>query len=229
MNKKGMVLIFAIFVVLIMTGCASAPMNVLTPPADYATSCKELGEGEGTGSGFLFLHLIPIGINGRLVEAYQQAINSKGGTHLVNPSVKDYWYWVYIGQINTTKVKGKVINCQTAFAPSPITSSREGAPLGGPFLGPKLKDYYSILWPMIKEKWQFSKNPPREMVGIEATIVIVIGREGRVQKAWFEKKSGNDLFDDEAMRAIKSAEPFPPLPQELVNDTLKVGIRFYAE
>jgi hypothetical protein len=104
-----------ILVLIILTGliigCASSPMKVLTPPANYVTSCKDLGDGEGTGSGFLFLHLVPLGINGRLVEAYQQAINSKGGTHLLNPSVKDYWYWVYIGQINTTTVNGKVIKC----------------------------------------------------------------------------------------------------------------------
>jgi hypothetical protein len=109
-NMKRIILALIALTSLIV-GCASAPMNVLTPPADYVTSCQILGEGEGTGTGFLFLHLIPIGINGRLVEAYQQAINSKGGSHLVNPSVKDYWYWVYIGQINTTKVNGKVIKC----------------------------------------------------------------------------------------------------------------------
>jgi len=95
----------------LLIGCASAPMNVLTPPVDYATSCKDLGDAEGVGSGFLFLHFIPLGINGRLVEAYQQAINSKGGTHLVNPAIKDYWYWIYIGNINTTKVTGRVIKC----------------------------------------------------------------------------------------------------------------------
>ncbi len=102
-----------VFLVMVgLMGCASAPMNVLTPPENYATKCKELGEAEGVGSGFLFLHLIPLGINGRLVEAYRLAIDSKGGTHLVNASIKDYWYYIYIGQINTTKVKGMVIKCE---------------------------------------------------------------------------------------------------------------------
>jgi hypothetical protein len=93
-NMKRIILALIALTSLIV-GCASAPMNVLTPPVDYATSCKELGEGEGTGSGFLFLHVIPIGVNDRLVGAYQQAVNSKGGTHLVNPAVQDYWYYIY--------------------------------------------------------------------------------------------------------------------------------------
>ena len=95
----------------LIIGCASAPMKVLTPPINYATACEELEEGEGSGAGFLFLHLIPMGSNERLVKAYEQAVNSKGGTHLLNPEVKDYWYYVYIGQIKITKVKGKVIKC----------------------------------------------------------------------------------------------------------------------
>ena len=95
----------------LIIGCASAPMKVSTPPINYATRCEELEEGEGSAGGFLFLHLIPMGSNERLVQAYEKAVNSKGGTHLVNPEIKDYWYYAYIGQIKITTVKGKVIKC----------------------------------------------------------------------------------------------------------------------
>jgi outer membrane biosynthesis protein TonB len=32
-----------------------------------------------------------------------------------------------------------------------------------------------------------------------------------------------------AMRAIKKAEPLPPIPKELGEDTLEIGIRFFPD
>jgi len=57
----------------------------------------------------------------------------------------------------------------------------------------------------------------------------VIDKGGKLQKSWFEKKSGNALYDQMAMRAIRKAEPFPPIPKELGEDSLEIGIRFYPE
>jgi outer membrane biosynthesis protein TonB len=47
-----------------------------------------------------------------------------------------------------------------------------------------------------------------------------------VQKSWFEKKSGNDAYDQMAMRAIKKAEPLPPFLKGMSGNTTAVGIRF---
>jgi colicin import membrane protein/protein TonB len=46
---------------------------------------------------------------------------------------------------------------------------------------------------------------------------------------WYEKRSGNVLFDDMAWRAIYKAEPFPPFPSEIKGDTLEIGIRFMPD
>ena len=105
----------------------------------------------------------------------------------------------------------------TSSTPKPSEVRRE-------FAGPKLDEYHAALWPKIKEKWQ-----PTQSIGLEATIVVVIGRDGEVKQVWFEKNSGNRLYDEEAMAAIRKAEPFPPLPIDLNSDTLRVGIRFYKD
>jgi len=60
-------------------------------------------------------------------------------------------------------------------------------------------------------------------------IVVVIEKNGKVQKTWFEKKSGNSLYDQMAMRSIRKAEPFPPVPKELEDTPLEIGVRFYPE
>jgi colicin import membrane protein len=42
----------------------------------------------------------------------------------------------------------------------------------------------------------------------------------------FEKRSGNHYLDDSAMRAIKKANPLPPLPDVFRDEYLEIGIRF---
>ncbi len=64
---------------------------------------------------------------------------------------------------------------------------------------------------------------------METVIVLIIEKDGRIQKLWFEKKSGNELYDQMAMRAIKKAEPLPPIPNELNENTLEFGIRFFPD
>jgi TonB family protein len=93
----------------------------------------------------------------------------------------------------------------------------------------KLNNYYSLIWAKIKEGWTLPEDLPKGGVDLEAIIVLVIDKGGRLQKSWFEKKSGNTLYDQMAMRAIRRAEPFPPFPKELGDDPLEIGIRFYPD
>ena len=86
--------------------------------------------------------------------------------------------------------------------------------------------YYSLIWAKIKEEWTLPQNLLKEEANLETIIVIVIERNGKIQKSWFEKKSGNALYDQMAMRALKKAEPLPPVPKELGEDPLEVGLRF---
>jgi colicin import membrane protein len=78
----------------------------------------------------------------------------------------------------------------------------------------------------IKQEWALPQNFPKGKSQLEAIIVIIIERDGRVQKAWFEKKSGNAAYDQMAMRAIKKAEPLPPFLKGMTENTTAVGIRF---
>ena len=104
-----------------------------------------------------------------------------------------------------------------------------GSPWGSSLLESKLNDYYSLIWTKIKDGWTLPENLPKEKADLEAIIVVVIEGGGKLQKAWFEKKSGNALYDQMAMRAIRRAEPFPPIPKELGDDNLEIGIRFYPD
>jgi TonB family protein len=112
--------------------------------------------------------------------------------------------------------------------------SPTGSPWGSPFGGSsalqsKLDEYYSRIWEKIKEEWTLPGDLLKGKTGLEAIIVITINRDGKIQKPWFEKRSGNTLYDQSAMRAIKKADPLPPIPKEFSDSTFEIGIRFYPE
>jgi TolA protein len=104
-----------------------------------------------------------------------------------------------------------------------------GSPLGGFALQSKLDEYYNTIWEKIKKEWTLPGGLPKGKSSLETVIVIVIEREGRIQKSWFEKKSGNALYDQSAMRAIKKADPLPSIPKEFSDNTFEIGIRFFPE
>ncbi len=93
----------------------------------------------------------------------------------------------------------------------------------------KLNEYYGRIWAKVKQSWTIPENLLKETIDLETVIVVIIEPDGRVQKWWFEKKSGDDVYDQMAVRAIKKAEPLPPIPKELNEKTLEVGIRFYPD
>jgi len=107
--------------------------------------------------------------------------------------------------------------------------STGGSPWGSSVLASQLNDYYNRVWVKIKEAWTLPENLPKGEVDLETTIVVIIDREGKVQKSWFEKRSGNALYDQMAMRAIMKAEPFPPIPKEFSDKTFEIGFRFHPE
>jgi TonB family protein len=104
-----------------------------------------------------------------------------------------------------------------------------GSPFGGSALQSKLDEYYNTIWEKIKREWTLPGDLPKGKAGLETVVVIVIEREGRIQKSWFEKRSGNALYDQSAMRAIKKADPLPPIPKEFSDNTFEIGIRFFPE
>ena len=112
--------------------------------------------------------------------------------------------------------------------------SPTGSPWGSPFGGSsalqsKLDEYYSTIWERIKKEWTLPGDLTKGKAELETIIIIVIERDGKIQKSWFEKRSGNVLYDQSAMRAIKKADPLPPIPKEFSDNTFEIGIRFYPE
>lgn len=113
---------------------------------------------------------------------------------------------------------------QTKSAPEK-TAGSVSQPGGGETIG-QLNAYYALIWSRIKGSWAFISPSPGEV--LETVIDVTILRSGAVTEVNFEKRSGNRFFDESAMKAIRKASPFPPLPMAIGETSIQVGIRFHS-
>ncbi len=87
-----------------------------------------------------------------------------------------------------------------------------------PLYGALIEKRISALW-----------SPPPLIVGLEGKETIVsfqLSRSGRIQDVQIEKSSGNNFYDQAALRAIYEADPLPPWPQGFHEISLKIYFRF---
>ncbi len=91
----------------------------------------------------------------------------------------------------------------------------------------KINVYYAMIWSRIKRGWALPQGIlPGDV--LETVIDVTILRNGAVTEVNFEKRSGNRFFDESALKAIRKASPFPPLPAWIGEASLGVGIRFHS-
>lgn len=84
--------------------------------------------------------------------------------------------------------------------------------------------YYMTVFNKIQSAWVLPSYYEHEKT--MAIVEITIRADGRIVSTRFEKKSGNAEFDRSVMRAIKKANPLPPLPAGINEPLLTLGIRF---
>jgi colicin import membrane protein len=100
-------------------------------------------------------------------------------------------------------------------------------PAGDADLNAKINAYYAMIWSRIKRGWALPQGIlPGDV--LETVIDVTILRNGAVTEVNFEKRSGSRFFDESALKAIRKASPFPPLPAGISEASLGVGIRFHS-
>ncbi len=90
----------------------------------------------------------------------------------------------------------------------------------------KHKLYYNLIWQRIRSVWVLPEEVLRGKKNLETIIAIRISKDGQIEEIYFEKKSGNPHLDESCLRAIKKANPLPPLPPGMEGDKLDLGVRF---
>ena len=110
---------------------------------------------------------------------------------------------------------------------APENTAGSGSQSGDAEMNTQMHAYYTLIWSRIKGGWALPQGLlPGEV--LEAVIDVTILRSGAVTEVNFEKRSGNRYFDESAMKAIRKASPFPPLPMVIGESSIQVGIRFHS-
>ena len=108
-----------------------------------------------------------------------------------------------------------------------VDPSVTSAPAGGndTFANIKFKAYHDRIWRQIRSSWILPEGVTSR-VSLSTIVRIRIAPNGEIEQFWIEEKSGNDYYDQSALRAISKAKRLPPLPDELSDKSYEVGINF---
>jgi TonB family protein len=84
--------------------------------------------------------------------------------------------------------------------------------------------YLNILLNKIGKNWH---NPFKGKDIILRNIVYFeVDKNGNIYSVRLEEDSGNDIYNETAMRAVIITKSLPPLPEEFADDYLKVHLEF---
>ena len=84
--------------------------------------------------------------------------------------------------------------------------------------------YLSAVERKVSQNWFSGVSSGVE--GLTCLVFFRLRRDGRVEDVRIEQGSGNTYFDRSAMRAVRSAAPFPPLPRAFTEDYLGIHFTF---
>jgi TolA protein len=106
-----------------------------------------------------------------------------------------------------------------------------GVPSGGGEGSPeglKMEIYKASVWNKIRANWSypevlgFKTNP-------EAIVLVQVTQDGQIRDLQLIKESGNSLFDQSVVRAVKLSEPLPSFPEGYVKRYEELELRFSLE
>jgi colicin import membrane protein len=118
-------------------------------------------------------------------------------------------------------IKNKVLSSNEESS-SPAVASR-----GNVAMSMKMQVYYSIIWSKVRQEWALPEGILHDD-NLVAVVDAKILRNGNVDDVSFEKRSGNKYFDESAIKAVRKASPFPPLPEWIKDNYIEVGVRFHS-
>ncbi len=105
------------------------------------------------------------------------------------------------------------------------TQGAEGTGAGGGQLGLKLEIYKTRVWNKVRSNWSYPDILAAKQ-SLEAVVLVTVTSEGQIRDSRLLKRSGNSLFDQSVLRAVKLSEPLPPFPEGYVKRMEELELRF---
>jgi TonB family protein len=76
----------------------------------------------------------------------------------------------------------------------------------------------------IEREWRLAND--QGLSGLRAVVEVQIRKTGEIVGVRDMAKSGNELFDDAAVRAVNRAAPLPPVPEAIIQSSTKLILTF---
>jgi len=85
--------------------------------------------------------------------------------------------------------------------------------------------YFGQINAQVRRNYDVSQTiPDSERIQLKADVTVKISRSGEVLKTVLARPSGNGLFDNAVLLAVKRASPFPPPPEHLRSTMQETGV-----
>lgn len=105
-----------------------------------------------------------------------------------------------------------------------------GLPFSGEGTGRPLdlatQKYYMDIRDKITAAWRMPGSGLKKLV---TEVTITIRKDGKLVEWNVDKGSGSRVFDESVTRALRAAEPYPPIPPSLSLDSIEIPFRFRPE
>ena len=103
------------------------------------------------------------------------------------------------------------------------SSARSDAPVSLNTRDPVYVTYFSKIKQLIESQWEYPELALRYGLQGRLALEFTIGGNGRLDQLRLIRSSGSQLLDEEALRAIKAAAPFPPIPSWIKPNPLSIS------
>ncbi|SRR5581483_210481 len=116
--------------------------------------------------------------------------------------------------------------------PGPSWSSsnaRSSAPVNLNTQDPVFVSYFTRIKQLIDSQWEYPELALRYGLQGRLTLQFTITGNGRLEQLRLIRSSGSQLLDEEALRAIKAAAPFPPIPPWIKPNPLPIELSMIYE
>jgi protein TonB len=87
-----------------------------------------------------------------------------------------------------------------------------------------LQRFFSTIRRKIESKKKYPAAAQKAEIEGRAGVRMTILKDGQLEKAEIEESSGYDILDRAALRSVREAAPFPPIPEAARLDKVNVSI-----
>lgn len=107
------------------------------------------------------------------------------------------------------------------------TGSAAGGTPDGAAVASARTAYYTMIQNIIKRNWSIPDFLRTQK--LQAHVVLVVRKDGKVLNVQIEKGSGQPLFDQSVESAVRKSDPLPPFPEVYSPAKEEIGLRFRPE